>query len=199
MDGETRLSSLVDFEKDVVDTTRMRVGSPHITYSPTIHSFISSDENDFVRLLTVRRFYTTLAVARLQSTVSALAPSSPWHPSTLLGCTGGSVMATNPLRRLLHSKEKQWQQIWFSHTWARGKEPDSPGVSRFYDGFKAESISLLRNMTGDRRMVNGIMVVTVYEEQTHVTALCWNPNQACAGWAGAALGCGLLRVEDLAL
>ncbi|KAL4915324.1 hypothetical protein BDW62DRAFT_126132 [Aspergillus aurantiobrunneus] len=199
MDGETRLWSLVDHEKDMVETNRMRVGSPYLTYSPWLHSFISSDENDFVRLLTVRRFFTTLAVARLPSTVSALATCSPWHPSVLFGCTGGSVIATNPLRRLLHSKEKQWQQTWFSHTWARGDDSSRCGTSRFYDGYRPESISLLRNMTGDRKMVNATMVVTIYEEETHVTALSWNPNQSCAGWAAAGLGCGLLRVEDLAL
>ncbi|KAL4958268.1 hypothetical protein BDW69DRAFT_191071 [Aspergillus filifer] len=201
MDGETRMTSVLDWNKDTVETGRMRVGSPHLSYSPWLHSFISSDENDFARLLTTRRFYTTIAVARLPSTISALASSSPWHPSVLLGCTGGSVIASNPLRRLLHSKEKQWQQTWFSHTWARGNssKPNTSGTSRFYDGYRAESISLMRNMTGDRKMVNGTMMVTIYEEETHVTALAWNPNQSCAGWAAAGLGCGLLRVEDLAL
>ncbi|KAL4800495.1 hypothetical protein BDV19DRAFT_398052 [Aspergillus venezuelensis] len=201
MDGETRMTSVLDWNKDTVETGRMRVGSPHLSYSPWLHSFISSDENDFARLLTTRRFYTTIAVARLPSTISALASSSPWHPSVLLGCTGGSVIASNPLRRLLHSKEKQWQQTWFSHTWARGNKsnPNTPGTSRFYDGYRAESISLMRNMTGDRKMVNGTMMVTIYEEETHVTALAWNPNQSCAGWAAAGLGCGLLRIEDLAL
>ncbi|KAL4928396.1 transcription factor TFIIIC subunit TFC6 [Aspergillus undulatus] len=201
MDGETRLSSVLDWNKDVVDTTRMRVGSPHLAYSPWLHSFVSSDENDFVRLLTVRRFFTTISIARLQSTISALAPCSPCHPSILFGSTGGSVIATNPLRRLLHSKEKQWQQTWFTHTWARGNDSNSnaSGTSRFYDGFRADSISLMRNMTGDRKMVNGTLMVTIYEEETHVTALAWNSNQSCAGWAAAGLGCGLLRVEDLAL
>lgn len=199
MDGETRLWSVADHEKDAVETTRMRVGSPHLTYSPWLQSFLSSDENDFVRMLTVRRFFATLAVARLPSTLSALATCSSWHPSVLFGSTGGSVIATNPLRRLLHSKEKQWQQTWFSHTWVRGNESSSSGTSRFYDGYRAESISLLRNMTGDRKMINSTMIVTIYEEETHITALSWNPNQSCAGWAAAGLGCGLLRVEDLAL
>ncbi|RDW86388.1 transcription factor TFIIIC subunit TFC6 [Aspergillus mulundensis] len=199
MDGDTKLTSIIDHEKDMVETNRMRVGSPHLTYSPWVHSFVSSDENDFVRMLTVRRFFTTLAVARMSSTISSIATCSPWHPSTLVGCSGGSVVASNPLRRLLHAKEKQWQQTWFSHTWIRGEDSGSAGTSRFYDGFRAESISLLRNMTGDRKMVNGTMVVTIHEEGTHVTALSWNPNQSCAGWAAAGLGCGLLRIEDLAM
>ncbi|BAE57752.1 unnamed protein product [Aspergillus oryzae RIB40] len=198
MDGETRLWSVLDPQTDTVESNRMRVGSPYLTYSPLLHSFLSSDENDFARLLAVRRFYTTTAVARFPSTVSSLAPCSVWHPSVMYGCTSGAVVATNPLRRLLHVKEKQWQQTWFTHEWARGDDASDPGISRFHDGYRAESISLLRNMMGDRKMVNGVMMITIYEEGTHVTALSWNPNQACAGWASAGMGCGLIRVEDLA-
>ncbi|KAE8145037.1 hypothetical protein BDV25DRAFT_145026 [Aspergillus avenaceus] len=198
MDGETRLWSILDPYKDMVESNRMRVGSAHLSYSPMLQAFFSSDENDFARLLAVRRFFTTTAVARFQSTVSSLAPCSTWHPSTLYGCTNGAAVVTNPLRRLLHVKEKQWQQTWFTHEWARDEDPDSPGISRFHDGYRAESISLLRNMLGDRKMVNGVMMITIYEEKSHVTALCWNPNQTCAGWAAAGLGCGLIRVEDLA-
>jgi transcription factor C subunit 6 len=54
-------------------------------------------------------------------------------------------------------------------------------------------------MMGDRKLINGTMVITIHEEETHVTALSWNPNQSCAGWASAGLGCGLLRIEDLAM
>ncbi|KAL4896944.1 hypothetical protein BDV59DRAFT_169415, partial [Aspergillus ambiguus] len=199
MDGETRLISITDPRKDVVDTPRMRMGSPHLSYSPLLQSFVSSDENDFVRLVPARRFFTTTAVAKLPSTISAHAPCSTWHPSALFGCTGGAVIATNPLRRILHSKEKQWQQAWFTHEWVRSRETDNPGTSRFYDGYRAESIGLSRNMTGDQRVVNGVMMITIYEEGTHVSSLSWNPNQTCAGWASAGLGCGLVRVEDLAL
>ncbi|KAF9889979.1 hypothetical protein FE257_006853 [Aspergillus nanangensis] len=201
MDGETRMISIMDPQKDVVETTRMRMGSAHLSYSPFLQSFLSTDENDFVRLLATRRFFTTTAVARLPSTISAHAPSSPWHPSALYGCTGGAVYGTNPLRRLLHTKEKQWQQAWFTHEWVGGQssDSDSPGISRFHDGYRAESVSLLRNMLGDRKLINGTVVVTIFEEGTHVTALSWNPNQAYAGWASAGLGCGLIRVEDLAI
>ncbi|RAH48089.1 transcription factor TFIIIC subunit TFC6 [Aspergillus brunneoviolaceus CBS 621.78] len=199
MDGDTRLTSVVDPPKDQVYTNRMRVGSTHLSYCPPLQSFLSSDENDFARLLAVRRFYTSTAVARLPSPISALAPCSYWHPSVLFGCVGGTVQATNPLRRVLHSKEKQWQQNWFQHEWVRGPHDTGTGVSRFYDGYRAESVSLLRNLIGDRKLVNGMAMITIYEEETHVTALSWNPNQACAGWAAAGLGCGLVRVEDLVL
>ncbi|KAA8646157.1 transcription factor TFIIIC subunit TFC6 [Aspergillus tanneri] len=199
MDGDTRLTSLIDRHKNTVGTMRMRFGSAHLSYSPILQAFLSGDENDFARMLAVRRFYTTTAIARLPSTISALAPCSFWHPSLLYGATSGAVVAINPMRRVLHPKEKQWQQTWFTHEWVRGTETNSPGASRFHDGYRAESISLLRNLMGDPKLVNGTMIITIFEEGTHVTALSWNPNQACAGWASAGLGCGLIRIEDLAI
>lgn len=106
-------------------------------------------------------------------------------------------------------KEKAWQQTWFSHQWIPNKHEEvsveqkegvvGPGVSKFYDGFKAEIPTLVRKLTGDRRMGDGNLAIATFEEKTAVTALSWNPNKACAGWACAGLGCGLLRVEDLAL
>ncbi|KAL1965343.1 hypothetical protein VTN77DRAFT_5780 [Rasamsonia byssochlamydoides] len=199
MDGQTRLTSILDPQKDVVDTSRMRLGSMHICYSPFLQAFLSNDENDFIRSLAVRRFYTTTTVGRMPSTVTALAPSSVWHPSGLIGCTGGSVIALNPLRRLLHTKERHWHLTWFTHEWTRGAQAGSPNVSRFLDGFRAESVSLLRTMMGDRRIVNGVMAITIFDDENHITALSWNPNQRCAGWASAGMGSGLVRVEDLAI
>ncbi|EHA22026.1 hypothetical protein CBS63078_3371 [Aspergillus niger] len=198
MDGESRLTSVIDPQKDSVNANRMRVGTAHLTYSPLLHSFVSGDENDFLRLLAIRRFFTSTAVARLPSMISALGPCSFWHPSLLVGCTGGTVQATNPLRRMMHAKEKQWQQTWFQHEWVRGSGTGT-GTSRFHDGYRAEHTSLLRNLVGDPRLINGTAVITVFDEETHVTALSWNPNRVCAGWAAAGMGCGLVRVEDLAL
>ncbi|PYI05900.1 hypothetical protein BO78DRAFT_344767 [Aspergillus sclerotiicarbonarius CBS 121057] len=199
MDGETRLTSIIDHQKDTVSANRMRVGTPHLSYSPILHSFVSSDENDFARLLAVRRFFTSTAVARLPSMISAISTCSFWHPSILIGCTGGTVQATNPLRRMMHGKEKQWQQTWFQHEWARGPDGQGPDTSRFHDGYRAEHTSLMRTLVGDPKLVNGTAVITVYDEETHITVLSWNPNQLCAGWAAAGMGCGLVRVEDLAL
>jgi transcription factor C subunit 6 len=199
MDGQTRLTSILDPQKDVVETSRIRLGSMHIAYSPHLQAFFSSDENDFIRSLAVRRFYTITTVGRLPSTVTVLASSSFWHPSGLFGCTAGSVIAINPMRRLLHSKEKNWQLTWFTHEWARGAEAGKPDVSRFLDGFRAESVSLSRAVMADKLVINGVMAITIYDDENHITALSWNPNQRCAGWASAGMGSGLVRVEDLAI
>ncbi|CAL5872570.1 uncharacterized protein PFLUO_LOCUS6834 [Penicillium psychrofluorescens] len=199
MDGETRYWSLLDPQAEVVMTGRMRIASSHLSYSPVLQSFFSSDENEFARILPLRRFFNTNYIAKMPSTVSTMAPCSPWHPCVMYGGAGGEVVATNPLRRLLYAKEQQLQQTWFKHTWVQGPQKEGPGVSRFYDGFQAERQNLSRNLAGDSKLVDGVLLATIHEEGTHVTALGWNPNQACAAWASAALGCGLVRVEDLAI
>ncbi|RJE18822.1 hypothetical protein PHISCL_08839 [Aspergillus sclerotialis] len=199
MDGETRLTSIINPQTDVAEASRMRVTSPQINFSPILQSFVSGEENDFVRLLVIRRFFSSFAISRLPSALSTQAPSSPWHPTVLAGSTSGAVIATNPTRKLIHSKAKQMQQAWFTHEWVPGKEAGSSGVSRFLDGFRIEKAGLLRNLAGETRLVNNRVVITIYEEGTHITSLAWNPNQHCAGWASAGMGCGLVRVEDVAV
>ncbi|KAJ5211736.1 uncharacterized protein N7498_003382 [Penicillium cinerascens] len=129
----------------------------------------------------------------LSRTVQFLAPLSPVRR------IGGEVMATNPFRRLLYNKEQQWQQLWFTHDWAQGPDPASSGVSRFYEGYQAESQSLARNLVGEKKAAQGLSLTTIHDESTHVTSLGWNPSRPCSAWASAALGCGLVRVEDLAI
>ena len=198
IDGETRLWSIIDPQSETTGTVRMRSASPHLSYSPVLQAVCSSDENEFGRLMPIRRFFATNSVGKIPSTVSALAPCSWWHPSVMYGGTGGEVLATNPFRRMLNPKDGSWQQRWFSHEWTQGRDANGPGVSRFFDGFRAETQSLARNMTGENRPM-GLSLTTIHDEGTHVTGLGWNPNRRCAGWASAALGCGLLRVEDIAI
>lgn len=41
--------------------------------------------------------------------------------------------------------------------------------------------------------------ITIFEEQSAITALAWNPNLKYGTWAVAGMGSGLLRVEDIGL
>ncbi|EGC40942.1 transcription factor tfiiic complex subunit tfc6 [Histoplasma capsulatum var. duboisii H88] len=209
MDGKTKLFSLLDPRADVTETSRSRVGSYEVSYSPFLRTYICSDDTEFIRIQPLRRFFSTSSILQTYDLVSAITPATLCHPCFLAGNVSGNVAATNPLRRLMSPKEKTWQQTWFSHQWIPNKHEEvsveqkdgvvGPGVSKFYDGFKAEIPTLVRKLTGDRRMGDGNLAIATFEEKTAVTALSWNPNKACAGWACAGLGCGLLRVEDLAL
>lgn len=198
MDGNTRLTSLLDATKDVVETQRQRLGTMQVSYYPHLQAFVSSDENDFVRGLSIRRFYTTTSIGKIPSTITTVASGSRWHPSVMVGSTEGSIYCFNPLRRFMHSKEAYYHARWFLHEWATGQDEKTPNTSRFTDDLEVENLSLVRNVEGGR-VANGIMTITIYDEQQHVIATSWNPNQHCAGWAAAGLGSGLVRVEDLAM
>ncbi|EFQ98174.1 hypothetical protein MGYG_01210 [Nannizzia gypsea CBS 118893] len=200
MGGQTRLVSLIDPAAEVADALRLRVGTQCLIYSPFLRSFITNDEGDFVRLLPLRRFFSSLAALKSRSIITSLATASLHHPCILAGNASGAVMGNNPLRKLIHSKEKQWQQTWFSQEWINGENNSiTPGpVVKFYDGFKAETISLAKGSSGQDKETGQVGMMTVYEEQTAITAIAWNSNESCAGWACAGMGSGLLRVEDLA-
>ncbi|KAJ5989117.1 hypothetical protein N7481_004327 [Penicillium waksmanii] len=199
MDGETQLWSMIEPQGEITSTVRMRMAARHVSYSPVLQSVISIDENDFGRMMPIRRFFSSTAVANLPSSVISLAPCSFWHPCILQGGTGGEVTATNPFRKLLHTKPEHWQQYWFTHEWVAEPDADGSGTSRFFDGYKAEENQLAKNLASRTRHIADCSITSIYEEGTHVTALGWNPNRRCAAWACAALGCGLLRVEDLAI
>ncbi|KAJ5793563.1 hypothetical protein N7457_000162 [Penicillium paradoxum] len=199
MDGETRMFSIIDAASELTSTVRMRAASSHISYSPICQSVIAGDENEFARIIPIRRFFSTTTIARLNSNISAMAPSSVHHPCALFGSTSGEVAGTNPFRRVVYNKEQIWQQMWFTHEWVSSSKTDTVGTSRFYDGYRAETQKLAKYKMSETKPIVGMGTSTIYEEGTHVTALGWNPNYQCAAWASAALGHGLVRVEDLAL
>ncbi|OGE53019.1 hypothetical protein PENARI_c008G12339 [Penicillium arizonense] len=199
MDGETYMWSILDPVADKVSTVRMRMPSPNISYSPILQSAVSGDEQEYARIIPIRRFFTSNGIGRFSSNVSAMAPCSFSHPCVLYGSAAGEVLGTNPFRRVVYNKEQVWQQMWFTHEWVPSSKADTAGTSRFFDGYRAESQKLAKHMTSDTRPITGIPTSTIYEEGTHVTALGWNPNPSCCAWASAALGSGLVRVEDLAI
>ncbi|OQE05821.1 hypothetical protein PENVUL_c021G04429 [Penicillium vulpinum] len=188
MDGETRMWSVLDSTGEMASTGRMRSASPHIGYSPICQSVVAGDENEFARIIPVRRFFTTTTIARLSSTITAMAQCSIHHPCALFGSSAGEVVGTNPFRRVVYNKEQIWQQIWFTHEWIPTSKTNTMGTSRFYDGYRAENQKLAKYKQYETNPIGGMGTSTVYEENTHVTALGWNPNRPCAAWASAALG-----------
>ncbi len=70
---------------------------------------------------------------------------------------------------------------------------------RFVEGFKVDNSRMLKVSDGAPRGKDGSTFATIHEKESGVTALAWNPNVVCGGWAAAGMGSGLVRVEDLAL
>ncbi|KAI9815321.1 MAG: hypothetical protein M1827_002801 [Pycnora praestabilis] len=194
MDGYMRLTDLRAPATDSILSLRSRVGTDTLAWCDTIQVALSAEENNFIRVYPIRRFYSSIHIAVHPSLVLSLAVGTA-HPILLAGGADGSVIATNPIRKIFNIKAQQYQQRWFQHDWTRKGE----GTSRISEGFKTETMSLLRNLMGDQKVRDGTVYATIYEEEAGATQVVWNPNIVCGGWAAAGMASGLVRVEDLAL
>lgn len=220
MDGHVRLISLTDPSTDVANAPRSRVTSSCLTYSPQLQAFFTSDESDFLRMYPQRRIFSSTSICKATSSVSAISRGSLSHPAILYGSVGGDAVISNPLSRALTSRGRHFEQKWFCYEWLRsptaaadtdtgnenmstgaGDSADAyaPGISRFIDLLPAEVPVLLATQLHDKRTLNGVAGLTIFEEETAVTSISWNPNASCASWAAAGMGSGLIRVEDLAI
>lgn len=72
------------------------------------------------------------------------------------------------------------------------------GISRILESFKAEQVKVFNAHDSFSNKENGAVYSTVYDIETSVRAVCWNPNIHVGGWVAAGMGSGLLRVEDVA-
>lgn len=189
-----RLTDLRASSTDVVLTSRSRLGSSVLDYCEPLQAMVSTEENDFIRVYPLRRFFSSISVGRADAMILSLSVGKV-HPTIIVGCADGAVIATNPMRKAMSAKAQQYQQTWFQHEWSR----NGGGISRIVDGFKVETVSMARTLVGDKRIKDGSVYATIYEEETAVTQVVWNPNLHCGGWVAAGMGSGLLRVEDLAL
>lgn len=211
MSGYMRMTDLRAPESDSVESIRSRLGSPTIAWHDPSQCLLTCDENPNLRSLPIRRFFTSMALDKLSapSHLSQALVTSPVHSSVLIGLTDGSVIGTNPLRRMQNLRAPIFSQKWFQHEFsgstprARELGGEAGGVVRFSDGFKVENAGARDNKkeleAKRKKGETGYNSLTVYEEKSGITALAWNPNLHCGGWAAAGMGSGLLRVEDIAL
>lgn len=108
-------------------------------------------------------------------------------------------MVTNPMRRTLGKKDAGWQQVVFKHEWVRrsGQGPRQ-GMSRITECYKGEKVVVGVKSGGNSK--DNVTQSTIYEEETAVTALGWNPNNSgCGGWLAVGWGSGLVRIQDMAI
>ena len=71
-------------------------------------------------------------------------------------------------------------------------KPIRTGISRFTEGYKPEKVEFHAKHSKTR-------TTTLFEEETAVTAVSWNPNLDCGGWLAMAWGSGLVRIKDVAV
>ena len=217
MDGLVRLTDIRSPLSDFVFSTRSRSASSALAYHFALKAALAPEDNDFVKVLFLRRFFTGVNVARTEGHISCISAGKV-HATVLIGSTDGSVLVTNPMRRGIKTKCAQYQQIWFRHEWVEKKRDRSgeesaaglstttaimndlrEGLSRFTEGYKVESLLMTKVPKTSRKVKDALPFSTIFEEETGVTQVAWNPNLEYGSWAAAGMGSGLVRVEDLAI
>ncbi|KNG49529.1 hypothetical protein DDE82_004880 [Stemphylium lycopersici] len=76
----------------------------------------------------------------------------------------------------------------------------SQPLVRITEGYKAVQQGIAHSATSKRKGNPEIgRSISIFEEQSAITALAWNPNLKYGTWAVAGMGSGLLRVEDVGI
>ena len=179
---------------DSVYSMRSRLPSGVLVFSPALMAALSVKEQETLFAAPLRCLYTTTAFAKGNAAVLSLAAGAV-HPMVLAGCADGTVVASNPMRRILARKSVQHQQVLFKHEWTS----QSGGMSRFTEGYKVDTFSNRKPLFENKSSREGVVIATIYAEETGCTAVCWSPNLSCGGWIGAGWGSGLVRVQDVAI
>lgn len=212
--GHTRLTDIRSPISDSVFAPHTRFGPSSIVYSAHMNCFLTTHEDGkFIHAWPLRRFWAYVGLARGESELLSLCTSA-FHPTILGGYADGTLLAFNPLRRYLGEKVRQGQpqqKVW-KHEWARTTQIGEydparrEGISRITEGYKIDIAALApehdRRTRVSRKPASGednAPISTIYEEESGVRVVSWNPNLEWGGWAASGMGNGLVRVEDLAI
>ena len=203
LSGYLRLTSLRAPTTDYVLSLRTRTPPSSLAYCDSLLSVVAAEESsETIRLWGLRSFFSSLACGKLGSAPGpgqGIVDVGKCHSSIAAGGADGSVTVTNPIRKTLGKQNAGWQQVVFKHEWVRrpGQGPRQ-GMSRITEGYAGEKVDLGVRHGGNFR--DSVAQSTIYEEETAVTALGWNPNNSgCGGWLAVGWGSGLVRIQDMAI
>lgn len=86
----------------------------------------------------------------------------------------------------------------------RDSRPTS--ISRITEGYKIEALTLAPIKASrrtkdikDTENGNHALFSTIYDAETGIRQVVWNPNEGWGGWAASGMGSGLVRIENLAV
>ena len=226
VDGHIYVTDIRDPTSDTAHTLRSRTPFIGLEWLDQGLSVICADDNNFLKGASLRALDHFTSIARFENPINSIA-SSLAHSSVLVGCTDGSVSTLNGLHGLFHDRyDERQRQTWFKCEW-RPAQPvlsenrsstgdgshsmvyDFPGgLCRISTGFRSESIledNRARSKSSqekNRKKPPGTADIAAYsaivfERESMITALAWNPNLETCGWAAAGTSHGLLMIEDL--
>lgn len=211
LSGYVRVTSIRAPMTDYVLSLRGYTPPSALIYSDSLLSALWAEEgNETAKLSGLRCAYASIACQSLPSTPgpgSQNVDVGKCHSSLATGCSDGSVIVSNPQCKVFgYPKTLAYQLCLFKHDWRptvgtkEAEDQQRQGISRVTEGYLPQRIFIGPKHTD---FVHGkdknIPITTIYEEETAVTALAWNPNVHCGGWLAVGWGSGLVRIQDVAL
>ncbi len=209
LSGYLRLTSLRAPTTDYVLSVRTYTPPSTLAYCDSIFSAVWAEESsETVRLSGLRCFYASVACESLPGPPGpgpGIVDAGKCHSSVAAGGADGSVFITNPQRKVLGNKKAiVYQQCIFKHEWRPTEQTGEDegrqrqGISRITEGYLPDRVWLgPKDKLGKSKET--VPTTTIYENETAVTALAWNPNVNFGGWLAVGWGSGLVRVQDVAV
>lgn len=74
---------------------------------------------------------------------------------------------------------------------------EKAGLARMTDGWRLIETEHSSAAAARRKDIGLQVLMAVYPREVSVDKVAWNENERFGGWATAATGCGLVRVEDV--
>lgn len=209
LSGYLRLTSLLAPTIDYVLSTRTYTPPSTLAYCDSILAAVWAEEgSQTVRMSGLRCFYASVAFAKLPGPPGpgpGIVDAGRCHSSVAAGGADGSVIITNPQSKILGNKRViVYQQCIFKHEWRPTEQAGEAGgrkrqgISRITEGYLPDRVWLgPKDKVG--KLKETVPTSTIFEDETAVTALAWNPNVSCGGWLAVGWGSGLVRVQDVAV
>lgn len=216
--GTARLTDIRSPHTSSISTRRSNIAPSDCIYHHALFAcFVPDESKETIDAMALRCWGSTSATTDTVDMGGIMAMDvAKCHAAIAVGCADGGVMVSNPMRRAIRHKEHCMQLLLWKHEWVKqGKsqsgsdetagQMEPGGLSRITESYKARK-SEIDQKPGERKLniegskTRGRSVVsTVFEEESGVTALAWNPNVSCGGWLAVAWATGLVRVEDVAI
>ena len=125
VEGHSRLTSLMSPHSSFVETRRTHLVPATMVYHHSLFGFLFPDDTrEQVCFTAVRSFGSVLGAAEAtgQGTMLSLDVGKV-HSAVVFGTADGRVVVTNPMRKILKTRdETAWQQTIFRNEWVRKHE-----------------------------------------------------------------------------
>ncbi|OAL49507.1 hypothetical protein IQ07DRAFT_588069 [Pyrenochaeta sp. DS3sAY3a] len=228
-DGFSRLYDIRSPSADTVTSIRGRTLCLTQAWHENTQAFVMSDEHFTVKHNPIRRYHHNLYTMRSDCVVTRVAASLVHPGVLMGGTGGNVEASNpvgrianykvfpwqqkwfvhewrGPVENLVVEPRRQADDIEM----LEGTSPSpsnyvsqeilSKPLIRFTEGYKATQPGIAYSAISKKPTNPDVgKGITVFEEQTAITALAWNQNLKYGTWAVAGMGSGLLRVEDIGI